>query len=43
MSAVFYPALDRVPSWRAGIAGGAAFVALAFFVTVALPLATYTT
>lgn len=43
MSAAVYPAFDRAPSWRAGIGGGAAFVAAAFVVTVALPLATYTT
>ncbi|HXP05585.1 MAG TPA: hypothetical protein VN808_15810 [Stellaceae bacterium] len=42
MSAASLAALDRAPMARAGIAG-AAFVAIAFVVTVALPLATYTT
>lgn len=43
MSAVFASALDRRPVARTGLAGAAVFVAAAFFVTVALPLATYTT
>ncbi len=43
MSAVPYPSLARASLGRTGFAGGAAFVAAAFVVTVALPLATYTT
>jgi hypothetical protein len=43
VSAVSYAGLSRAPVAQAGIAGAAAFVAIAFVVTVALPLATYTT
>ena len=42
MSAALYPVLDSARP-RTGIAGAAAFVAAAFVVTVALPLAAYTT
>lgn len=42
MSATVYPALDSARP-QMGLAGAAGFVAVAFVVTVALPLATYTT
>jgi hypothetical protein len=42
MSAVLHPALGRTRPARAGLAAAAAFVAAAFAVTVALPLAIYT-
>jgi len=43
VSVVVAPALDRAPATRTALAGVAAFIALAFTLTVALPLATYTT
>ncbi len=43
MSAVFAPALGHGRVARMGLAGAGAFVFAAFAVTVALPLATYTT
>ena len=43
MSAAAFAAPSRTPVARVGIAGGVSLVAIAFVVTVALPLATYTT